>query len=83
MSRAIWVVILAAVPGSLLCSAAPAGDVYGVKFAPPRLYFVHASLNKSGVEGGADGVWGPEYRNHAATWLCLWSAGSGLPSGKG
>lgn len=39
----------------LACASAQAGDVYGVRFDPPRCYFTHASINKSGVVSGLSG----------------------------
>lgn len=50
--RAIVALLLSAV---VLCGPVAAADVYGTRFAPPRLYFAHASLNKSGLVSGLRG----------------------------
>ncbi len=51
----LFAVAVMAVTGSLLCSDAMAGDVYGVRFDPPRVYFAHASINKAGPAAGVRG----------------------------
>ena len=44
---------LSVLAATLVCALpagpAPAADVYGVRFDPPRLYFTHANINKSGM----------------------------------
>jgi hypothetical protein len=44
--------LLISVLGSADCRAA---DVYGTRLDPPRIYFVHSSINKSGVTSGIKG----------------------------
>ncbi len=53
MSRVLWAMAL--LFGVLAGSPARAGDVYGTRFSPPRLYFLHANINKGGIVSGLKG----------------------------
>ena len=48
----MWRFILSALVCLFAGTTARAGDVYGVRFDPPRCYFTHASINKRGVLSG-------------------------------